>query len=369
MFSLSAAPSTQLPFIKAIKQTPKETLEDAVQYLRLLYNPPVRGTRRKKLGNFSKQPNHSQELDTWRGDEFERSYAMKWLTALVVQCGSEEDDADEDSECLQERNDKAALIEKAAALLAVCAGTASAGIITRRFDFAIPHDAAPITVDLTDVPLDNQDYGSVGAQTWGGAYVMAEMIAESPSSFYIQTRRTKVRGLELGGGTGLVSLTAAKVAKRLNVDMEIVATDYHPSVLANLEQNIESNSGCAQVTACHLDWSKLDHISPVLEEPFDVMYGADIVYEAQHARWIKECLLRLLRKPCQSNPDPTFHLIIPLRATHSAESKTIEQVFKKESKSDLVIKYKENIICDTETGRDGEEVEYAYFRIGWDGKS
>lgn len=32
-------------------------------------------------------------------------------------------------------------------------------------------------VALTDIPLDNHDYGSIGTQTWGGACVLAEMIA------------------------------------------------------------------------------------------------------------------------------------------------------------------------------------------------
>jgi hypothetical protein len=74
------------------------------------------------------------------------------------------------------------LVEEAAAILAMCAGTASAGVITRQFVFDRAEEAT-ITVGLTDVPLDNQDYGSVGAQTWGGACIMAEMIVENPLAF------------------------------------------------------------------------------------------------------------------------------------------------------------------------------------------
>jgi len=364
-------PTSQLPSIKIFKQTPLENLQNAVQYLRLVYNPPVRGTRRRKPGKPSNYQDFPKEIEAWRTDEFERSYSMKWLTALIVQYGSEDDDEEVSEfgeELVQEHKEKATLVDQAASLLAICAGTASAGIITRRFNFNIADDPTPLTVNLTDVPLDNQDYKSVGAQTWGGACVMAEMIAESPRSFGLQQRQTRTRCLELGAGTGLVSLTTAKVAERLRMDVDIVATDYYPSVLANLEKNIQSNAGPMQVLSRHLDWSKLDSLSAVMEERFDVIYGADIIYEKQHAAWIKACLLRLLRKPCQSNPNPTFHLIIPLRATHSAESNTVEQVFQAEDESNLVIKQKETIICDTESGRDGEEVEYAYFKIGWDSK-
>jgi hypothetical protein len=31
----------------------------------------------------------------------------------------------------------------------------------------------------------------------------------------------------------------------------------------------------------------------------------------------------------------------------------------------LVIKYKEVITCEAESGKEGEEVEYAYYNVGW----
>ncbi|KAF8186818.1 hypothetical protein BJ912DRAFT_1032129 [Pholiota molesta] len=277
-------PTTYLPSIKSIATYPVDTLEDALQYLRLIYSPPVAALL---------------AAEALRNDTFERAYAIKWLSALIAQ---------------------AALVEAAAALLATCAGTAAAGTLIRQFLFPAPWpapgpDAPPITVVLTDAPLDNQDYGSVGAQTWGGACVMAEMIVLP----------TTLRCLELGAGTGLVSLAAGKVVERLaraeSAPVHIVATDYYPAVLANLARNAPE---------------------PVLERPFDVVYGADIIYEATHATWIKACLATLLRKPTSSS---------------SSSPPT--------TRRELVMKHKQIIVCEeAESGRE-EKRSSTLYRIGW----
>jgi len=108
------------------------------------------------------------------------------------------------------------------------------------------------------------------------------------------------------------------------------------------------------------------------------------VYEAQHAAWIKQCLVKLLRRP-EGADSPSekylFHLVIPLRPTHATESNTIEEVFPHAENTrggrtpchrqllELAIVSKEIIVCDTQRdGRgdgDGDEVTYAYYKIGW----
>jgi len=219
----------------------------------------------------------------------------------------------------------------------------------------------------------------MGAQTWGAACVMAEMIVEDPVAFGLGLDLSPLRCLELGAGTGLVSLTVAKVLQRLgSTDADIVATDYYPSVLENLERNRACNSvpDSVRVISKLLDWSTFCDadmiLDPVFEGGFHVVYGADIVYEAVHAPWIKACLSKLLCKPSNKQPDPIFHLIIPLRTSHTVESSTIEMVFRRSSKdvnceeeNALVVKHKEIIVCDAESGKNGEEVEYAYYKIGW----
>jgi hypothetical protein len=265
---------------------------------------------------------------------------MRWLTGLISQLGHSPSHEE--------------LLQNAASLLATCAGTASAGTINRTFIFNTPdavhrghaqsdddlsvRSSRTITVDLVDVPLDNHDYGSVGAQTWGSACIMADMIAENPLSFGIpcfsgmaRNLSPSFRCLELGAGTGLVSLTVAKIlelhlSNTMISEIELVPTDYYPAVLKNLKRNIRANfseSSRLNIQSHPLNWSvfsESDAVSDpaVLQKRFDVIYGADIVYEARHAEWIKACLMKLLREPDTVTEDPAFHLIIPLRKIHIA---------------------------------------------------
>ncbi|KAF6740955.1 putative methyltransferase-domain-containing protein [Ephemerocybe angulata] len=310
-----------------------------------------------------------------RHDTFELGYVLNWLTAVISKCSDMEEEEYGDGE------DWGGLVEEASRLLALCAGTASAGTFQRVFDFQ-SESLGGVQVVLRDVPLDNDDYGSVGAQTWGGACVLSEMVVEDPGSFGLALQGPDgdnggkpLRVLELGAGTGLVSLVVAKALQGMGVDAEIVASDYYPSVLANLSTNLASNGfgqaseGRLTCSAHALDWSLFpsdNSAASVFEEPFDLVFGADIIYEAQHAEWIRDCLERLLAKPTPSSPDvPLFHLLIPLRHTHAAESETIETVFPplQSAKEDILRMHsKELITCDTDSG---EEVVYAYYKIGW----
>ncbi|RXW23007.1 hypothetical protein EST38_g2849 [Candolleomyces aberdarensis] len=304
--------------------------------------------------------------DELRADTFELNYVVNWLTALISRSEAEEN-----------------ILSEASALLALCADMGSYA-----------------TVKLRDVPLDNQDYGSVGAQTWGGACVLSEMVCEDPERFGLvrssmptSSNSHPFRILELGAGTGLVALVVTRLMSQLSSTssveskVEVVATDYYPSVLENLVSNIASSNidseggGRVGCTAHRLDWSSFPSIpnpDPPLDRPFDVVFGADIIYEAEHAMWIRDCLCRLLGKLA------FFHLLIPLRRTHTAESKTIEAVFpfarsakgrdvedgtdsegeRGEGKGEEALKIheKELIECETDSG---EEVIYAYYRIGW----
>jgi len=361
-------PTAVLPPIKSVSSTPIQQLYDALKYLKMVYNPPVRGSRR--LG--SQVSREQVEIASIASDAFERAYALKWLNAILA-FGSDIAGIEED--------ELATLINDVAAMVAILAGTASAGTFSRQFVFdcqklPVP---CPVSVTIFDTSLDNADYGSVGAQTWGGACVLSEWICREPKKFGFVTKKP-LRVLELGAGTGLVSLTLAKMLSKHKGDhaeVEIVATDYYPAVLDNLRRNIHINSDSASgsnVKVTFLDWSAINTSSstldPLLQQPFDLVFGADVIYEAQHAKWIKDCLEQLLSKPDpfvrKSHAESAFHLIIPLRKTHATESATVEDVFKPADDAsdctrgeiDLVIKDQETILCE-------EEVVYSYFKIGW----
>lgn len=349
-------PTSVLPPVRKLPECTTKDISQLLVYLLSLCNPPVRGSRRRKvtLATSAKLAS-TQDLVL---DAFERAHAIRWLTGLLSYgdlWGSDQ------------------LLQDAAALLALCAGTSAAGVIHRTFTFpCLEPNGKEIEVRIRDIPLDNHNFESVGAQTWGGACVLAEMIAEEPDTFLRTTpspEAKRLRLLELGAGTGLVALAIGKVcnAKRLLAD--ILATDFYPSVLQNLQNNIDSNFASHEaddirITSSFLDWQ--DPPAPSELEPFDVVFGADIIYDHRHAAWIQDCLRTLLRK----DPSALFHLVIPLRQTFTAESGTIDSVFGEGS--DLVVKSKEVIICDSEVSTEspsdweGEDVvKYAYYRIGW----
>ena len=159
-------------------------------------------------------------------------------------------------------------------------------------------------------------------------------------------------------------------------------------MLDNLQSNIaakfpsppDDTDRAAFVNSHPLDWSSFsttETVPDVLSTSFDVIFGAGIVYEAQHAVWIRDCLKSLLSYPDGLNEDPVFHLVIPLRPTHTFESSTVEQVFGlgdrvlEGPQRGLTVLSKEFIVCEAygkgrvERSRTDDDVEYVYYRIGW----
>lgn len=403
-------PSSHLPTIANIGYTSIQELCEAVNYLKLLYNPAVRGTRCvgrrrvylcpnttadvKRIFN----PSHEPEATEWandthagdnlvdiRLDSFERSYAIRWLTSLVSQSDRLEGSVDRGHD-----GDK--LVQDAAALLAVCAGTASAGTVTRVFSFK-DRFGRIFEIQVADAPLENQDFSSVGAQTWGSACLLSEMIVQSPMCFGLEHR--PIRILELGAGTGLVSLTLATVLRDMDIPLSkdhtnwsITATDFHPSVLQNLEKNVnilqsQPHPFRIPIDIHFLDWSTfLDSpAEPPFDERFDLVFAADVIYEMEQAQWIKNCVETLLRIPenTKSVP-PRFFLVVPVRPTHATESRLLEEAFpfadslheslsgRESMRPTLVTISKELLQCevgDSIREPDAELVQYAFYSIAW----
>jgi hypothetical protein len=411
--------TARLPPIKTLNDTPVGLLHEAIQYIQNVYNPEIRSSRRI---NYDSAPGRMQlaagpstndartsdesddeAMDSIRADTFEYAYAVRWLTALVAQKTTLRFD-DADANKTDDEVDRASppdpevetLVQSAAAMLAVCAGAASAGTRTRTYVLC------GVRVQLTDVALRNDDFASVGAQTWGSACVLAEMIAEAPARFGLCCTgpdddgadggggggaSLNTRVLELGAGTGLVSLTIGRILEKSHErDSQrgevIIASDFHPTALENLRLNIQRNFPLKEdgtdsepgynlsISAHFLDWEDAANPTRALQapfdEPFDEVFGADIVYELEHAMWIKACLTRVLGLTGR------FHLVIPLRERFARESATVERVFPHaedmhpvmEVGPNLCITQKEGVTC--EAWPDGKgEVEYVHYTIQW----
>jgi len=92
------------------------------------------------------------------------------------------------------------------------------------------------------------------------------------------------RTLELGCGLGLPSLAASLAGGR------VLATDWSPHAIELLRDNAERN-GIA-LEAQRADWSAPDAL--VARAPWDLVLGADLLYERRNAELLLPLLPRLL---------------------------------------------------------------------------
>ncbi len=312
----------------------------------------------------------SFDIDVLRSDTFEREFAIRWLTGFAgrsdmwVYSETSEEEADA----------RAALVDAAASLLATFAGEDEEEALTRTFSFPTsPESSGAVHVELNDAPLLSNDHTSVGLQSWGSSIRLAERMCLDPGAFelsLVHSTELGLRILELGAGTGLLSIAAAKLlaaSATTHSPVEIVATDYHPSVLDNLRENVSTNFPSPSTCPIHvlpLDWQ-----SPVYEgalaSRFDVILAADVIYHPEHARWIKACVERLLTQDARG----VFWLIIPLRPTgrHAGMSDTVEAVFPRASEvqdKELAILHVDEISKQGGVGR-ADEGGYKLYKIGW----
>lgn len=360
-----------------------------------------------------------------RADSFEHAFAERWLTGFIAR-------AEELTGCFSSDDARERAIEIASCVLSsffTSNGSSAVATaeeeeeestqITREFFFelAVPGSssdrdanggAAEETTTTVKVRLNDglagsrsDDHTDVGLQSWGASIVFSELMCASPARFGLTTTTEEnpprnLRIVELGAGTGLVSLVLATALPRLGVDnATVIATDYHVAVLANLRANIATNFPpppsppegavpAAAVEACQLDWSAP---SPALAlpplagaVPADVLVATDVVYAPEHASWLRKCASRMLA------PEGVFWLVATVRPNGKFEgiSGTVRAAFSSATATDsvghgldnggdpngkrrrrmLTILSEEWLEKRKGVGR-GDESGYRLFRIGW----
>ena len=271
-----------------------------------------------------------------RADPMERAFAVKWVTGFIARS-----DAWCDSAVRAEDLDaRTCILDDASALLAAFSTDPDENdeevdeAIVRSFCFSSP--GGSVVVELNDAPLLDHDHTSVGLQSWGSSIRLGERLCAAPAEFSLATspgeKPKPLRILELGAGTGLLSILAAKILGDQDPSPVIVATDYHPDVLENLKTNVAANfPHCREPpVAVHvLDWEFPVYSAP-LDTRFDVILAADVIYEDDHARWIKGCVERLLVRPSADNPEGgVFWMIMALREAGRREGLdgTVHEIF------------------------------------------
>lgn len=237
-----------------------------------------------------------------RADTFERKFAITWLTGFIARS-----DTWLSLSSPSDENERYKLIDDVTSLLSLFAGDdTTEGALIRRFSFPfLANGPECIEVELNDAPLSSEDHTSVGLQSWASSIVLAERMCARPAEFGLLPPDGRgLQVLELGAGTGLLSIVAAKLLQVYNAatmdimtNVQVVATDYHPDVLTNLTANIRANFNDDNAIDVHtLDWEYPSFESP-LDDPFNVILAADVIYHPEHARWIKGCVERYLLRP------------------------------------------------------------------------
>ncbi|KAI0283432.1 putative methyltransferase-domain-containing protein, partial [Russula aff. rugulosa BPL654] len=343
-------PTVNLPALKSLSNCSLNQVLDALTNLRVLYfpSPLVESLR---LQNNSKPLAHvvcdnsapdsgyasaeeddddtssdfdgrNEALELLRTDEFERAFAIKWLIGFTARSDTWISSVPE-----TETEAYTCAVDEAVSLLALFTGSESEQAITRNFP----------SWQLNDAPLVSEDHTSVGLQSWASSILLAERLCANPGKFSLDptTRGRGLRVLELGAGTGLLSITAAKILANGQVRASgppptIVATDFHPDVLANLQRNVDDNADAQGILVRKLDWSQPNSSSAPFDRPFDVILAADVVYEPSHASWIANCVTKLLARPAG-----VLWMIIALRSggRHEGLSSTVGEAFSFEGSS------------------------------------
>jgi len=355
------------------------------------------------------------DLDRIRADTSERDFAIKWVVGLIarsdVWMSTEEGDLEEETRLLDEAVELLDVLHRVGDESRDEGNMENGeedGALVREFVFPLsptPASRKPmgdtrreVHVQLNDLPVSQDDHTSVGLQSWGSCIILAEGICADPERFLKTSvvppvssdveRTHHIRILELGAGTGMLSVVCAKILRDWNWEGDIVATDYHADVLRNLDGNVRMNllgKENVTVTVSHLDWKDPSSYDTKFDEgSFDIILAADVIYDPHHARWIKGVVKRLLVKPlpcdggvCSGEMlgSGTFWLFIPVRTTgrHEGMIDTVRELFpsvrfgmglSESTCLELVIVDSEEISRRDGIGR-ADEVGYQLYRIGW----
>jgi predicted nicotinamide N-methyase len=207
--------------------------------------------------------------------------------------------------------------------------------------------APAVPVLLHDAPMAN--HLSVGVQTWGSAILLGRRMAKYPDQFglFNSYGSEGIRILELGAGTGLLSILCRKLldlkaatdshsSPRTPNHREheegkgkglIVATDFLPEVIDNLKTCVNLNFPSSEtgIEIAKLDWTTFpnymasrsagdrqekeeegEETSQFMDKPFDLVLASDCVYDETHARMLREVVSWTLRLPEDGDEGGTF---------------------------------------------------------------
>ena len=113
--------------------------------------------------------------------------------------------------------------------------------------------------------------GQTGGVVWDAAVVLSRFLCRYSASLGLPVGDT-ARWLELGAGCGAVGIAASKL-----LPVPVVLSDQQ-SILPILQKNLLENRCTARTTLALLDWGKDGESTVELKNGFDVIVGADCVF-------------------------------------------------------------------------------------------
>ncbi|KAJ9426147.1 hypothetical protein QL093DRAFT_2630205 [Fusarium oxysporum] len=367
--STLALPSSSLPPLFTLSKRTEADIFNALHYLAAIYCP-LSFPFSKELGD-SKHAfaevdsgytsgNEDDEAELTpaiiRADVHEKSFAERWLTGLISRVESLEIFSSE--EASQRALDQAAYIFESLFASVLDEDDQNSPFLREfSFDMKAPgEEKKQISVQLNDglAGTNDTDFEDVGLQSWGASIVFSDLMCTDPERFAWCRHR-------------LVSLVLGKLIPALGInDSKIIATDYHPAVLSNLESNISINyPSPSPVQASPLDWADFSNSAP-FDVPATMLFATDVVYAPEHARWLRDCATRLL------SDDGVFWLLVTIRPNgkFAGIGDTVEAAFAERDRlrgkngRRLDILERQKLDKRSGVGR-GDESHYELFRIAW----
>lgn len=149
---------------------------------------------------------------------------------------------------------------------------------TREFDFGY-------AVGRVQIQQGDVGPGTTGAAVWIAGTALASYLAANPGRTV--SDQTVV---ELGCGTGLVGIVAARCGAR-----EVILTDGNPDLLERASGNAAVNlpSAGSRVRVRPLKWG--EQIESDMRGTVDVILASDVLYQSSAWRPLASCVAELLR--------------------------------------------------------------------------
>ncbi len=159
---------------------------------------------------------------------------------------------------------------------------------------------------------------------WEASFILADYVATIPPVKKI---------IELGAGLGMVSLCAAAFGH------DVLATDYQDLPLKLIKLSAKENS--LKVKTLKLDWT-----NPEIEETFDLVIGAEIVFKKKYNSLLLELFKKLSHKgteiilahdaerkrvlvPFLYEAEKEFEVLTSIRKLKSEDGEVIEVILNK----------------------------------------